>query len=196
MDDVDNLFRKVMEHYSYKLDVLVNNAAYAMPVDHGDIDGCFFDYKKTMSINMETTVRLTLLSAPYLKTSTNGSIINISSIASFQPGQIGAAYSASKAAMNMYSKAMAVELAPNIRVNYICPGPIATKIIERSGLSLNAFKHVAEEQCLLKRIGLPEEVAHAVVFLASDKASFITGSKLVIDGGVTLRPLTWDKSKQ
>lgn len=97
-------------------------------------------------------------------------------------------YAASKAALLAINRVLATELAPrNIRVNAISPGPVATPLYGKIGLTeeeVNGFGTVLGEKILLKRFGQSEEIAKAVKFLISDDASFITGTELVIDGGL------------
>jgi 3-oxoacyl-[acyl-carrier protein] reductase len=125
-----------------------------------------------------------------------GSIINISSIASVRPTPLNAAYSTSKAALNMLTRVMALDLAPhNIRVNAICPGVISTSRVMPEEIEAAAAAGVSYEQYRneqlsamakaipLGRVGTPEEVAKVAYFLASDLSSFITGQCLTVDGG-------------
>ena len=104
-----------------------------------------------------------------------------------------AVYGASKAALNSYTRTAATELAPRkIRVNAVNPGPIATPIFSKTGMSdeqLKGMNEAMQNRIPLKRYGQPEEIAELVTFLASDKASFITGSEYNIDGGVNINPL-------
>lgn len=116
----------------------------------------------------------------------NGSIVMISSIASHYAAISNAIYSASKGALDSFIKVLALELAPqNIRVNGIKPGMIRTGIMEAYDLqeSLKEF----EKEYPLGRFGTPEDVAFATIFLLSDAAGWITGTSLVVDGGITLR---------
>jgi NAD(P)-dependent dehydrogenase (short-subunit alcohol dehydrogenase family) len=99
-----------------------------------------------------------------------------------------AVYAASKAALNSYTRTAAIELASRkIRVNSINPGPIETPIFGKTGMAedqLNGFAQMMQEKVPMKRFGRPEEIAELAVFLASDKALFITGSEYNIDGGL------------
>lgn len=192
------LFAGAIEHFGQRLDLLVNNAGLGEPVEHTRIDECYQAFMRIMQTNLNSAVRLSLLAAPHLKktaveTGQTSSIINISSIASFRPGQAGFGYSVSKAALNMLSDSLAAELGPLVRVNCVSPGPVETKIIARSGYSMELFKEASKNIAVLERTGQPEEVAQAVVFLADHKrAAFITGANLVIDGGTMVSPLRWN----
>jgi NAD(P)-dependent dehydrogenase (short-subunit alcohol dehydrogenase family) len=119
-----------------------------------------------------------------------GAIVNLASISSFvaQPNFI--TYSATKGAILQMTRNMALDLAPyNIRVNAVCPGTILTPTVERymaqQGMTLDQINAAEGAKTFLKRIGQPREVAHAILFLASDEASYITGASLLVDGGYT-----------
>lgn len=196
--DVDRLFEMSMVHFNNKLNLLVNNAGLGIVVAHTKIDECYDAYKRVMQVNFNAVVRLTLLAAPVMKETAGGviggtSIVNISSIASLRPTQSLFAYGVTKAALNSFTESMAVELAPLIRVNCISPGPVETKIIERAGFSLDAFKEKANDLTPLKRVGRTSEIAEVVMFFADfDKTGFITGANLTVDGGTVITPLRWD----
>ena len=169
-----------------RLDVLVNNAA----VDHtGDLmlvpDK---EIREVFEVNTFATIRL-LQAAARTMQDTGGSIINITSrLASIGVPTMGI-YSASKGAMLALTKAAAVDLSPyNIRVNAVAPGMTKTPLYDE-WLETHADPAAAEarvvDQIPLKRLALPSDVAGAVAYLASDEASYITGTSLPIDGGYT-----------
>ena len=114
-------------------------------------------------------------------------ILNTSVVASKGPENMGI-YAATKAAVRSFARSAATELVGrNIRVNAVAPGPIATPIFGRSGLTqeqIEGFKAGISDRVPLRRIGRPEEIAGAVAFLASDDASYITGIELNVDGGM------------
>jgi NAD(P)-dependent dehydrogenase (short-subunit alcohol dehydrogenase family) len=127
---------------------------------------------------------------PYLRKNGNSSVVNMSSIAA-QIGTTGyAAYVASKGAVDSLTKALALELAPEIRVNAVAPGWIETPFTV-AGLNLSedpaAFRKQAEQMHALNRIGLPEEIAKVIFFLATPESSFVTGTTLVADGGYLIK---------
>ena len=132
---------------------------------------------------------LTQALLPLLKES-KGNIVNVSSAAAVRPVPTMSVYSGSKAAVNAFANAWAKELASlGIRVNTINPGPIETPIYDKTELSeveMEAHRKKVTDMTPLARFGKPEEVSGAVLFLASDKASFITGSELAVDGGQAL----------
>jgi NAD(P)-dependent dehydrogenase (short-subunit alcohol dehydrogenase family) len=121
------------------------------------------------------------------------SIINLSSVNAYAGMPNTAIYAASKAALNSYTRTAATELAPRkIRVNSVNPGPVATPIFGKTGMEeeqLNGFAQAMQNRIPLKRFGQPEDIAKLVTFLASDDASFITGSEYTIDGGIIINPL-------
>lgn len=191
------LFQSSLEFFENRLHLLVNNAGYGEPVAPNKPDQCYQAYKRIMQINLNSIVRLTLLAAPHLKATSirdglnqAGSIVNVGSIASFRPSMTLASYATSKAGLNMFAQSMAVELAPEIRVNIVSPGPIETKIIERSGYKMDDLKALTNQFSPLKRVGQADEVAESVVFLADPaRAAFITGANLIVDGGSLLATL-------
>ena len=161
-----------------KIDILVNNAGivFDVPLFEKSVD----QWNRTLGVNLTGVFLCTKYTAPHMKKQKTGAIINISStngIDTLNPES--ADYDASKAGVISLTKNLASELAPNIRVNCIAPGWVDTDI--NKGLPR---EYVAEEtkHILMKRFGKPEEIAKAVLFLASEDASFITGTTLVVDG--------------
>lgn len=139
-----------------------------------------------MAINIDSTVNACITAVDYLR-KTKGNIVFVSSIASLKPALKGFAYSMSKSSMTMFAKCLAIELAPDVRVNVVSPGPVDTPIFERSGFPMT--KHSIEQfgsTTLINRIGTSEEIAKSIFFL-SDEAFFINGHELVIDGGYLLK---------
>lgn len=180
-EEADQIVKKTIDKFG-KLDVLVNNAGILR--EAGILSDNFLKtYDEVMDINMRGAVRISYFAAPHIIKS-KGNIINVSSIAgtcTTRPNNI--AYRTSKAAMNHFTRSLALELAPHgIRVNSISPGPVRTDIFE--GLQVNEeilMKHTA-----LHRISEPSEIADMIVYVASDKAKGITGSNYVIDNGSLL----------
>lgn len=164
------------------IDVLVNNAGTAeikMLCDTTDED-----YNRIFGVNMLGVCNVTRAAIKSMVRKKYGKIINISSMWGICGASCEAIYSASKAAVIGFTKAMAKELAPSgINVNCIAPGVIDTSM--NSALSGEELAVLIEETPLM-RIGKPEDVAAAAVFLASDRASFITGQTLAVDGGITI----------
>ncbi|WP_214720918.1 glucose 1-dehydrogenase [Exiguobacterium sp. s192] len=165
-----------------RLDVLVNNAGVALSTPFLEQDET--DWSRIFNINVNS-VLLGMQQAIRLMQETGGSIVNIASISAIS-GMAGAGgYTASKGAIDAVTRAAAVDYGKdNIRVNAVYPGYIETKM---SAPSMTAYKDYFEQVIPLGHVGQAEEVAHAVVFLATDEASHISGIGLPVDGGVTAR---------
>ncbi len=185
---IDNLVGQVKNEFG-KVDILFVNAGIFAPAPVGQISEEMFDNQ--MGINFKGAVFTIEKFIPILND--GASIINLSSINAYTGMPNTAVYAASKAALNSYTRTASTELAPRkIRINSVNPGPVETPIFGKTGMpedQLNDFAQAIQNRIPLKRFGKPEEVAHLVVFLASDDASFITGGEYTIDGGVNINPL-------
>lgn len=141
------------------------------------------DMENILKTNLTAPVILIKKLLKAKKISAESSIVFISSIAVFQSSIGDGVYSASKGAINAFSKVLALELAhKKIRVNTIMPGMVRTKLIEHGPLSEEDYK-IDEQKYPLGRYGQPEEIAYAAVYLLSDQTKWMTGSELIIDGG-------------
>ncbi|WP_026777018.1 SDR family oxidoreductase [Polaribacter sp. Hel_I_88] len=185
---IENLAEQVKKDFG-NIDILFVNAGIFQPAPIGQISEEMFDHQ--MNINFKGAVFTTEKFLPILN---NGaSIINLSSVNAYTGMPNTAIYAASKAALNSYTRTAATELAPRkIRINAVNPGPISTPIFGKTGMEeeqLNGFAEAMQNRIPLKRFGQPEDVAKLVAFLASDDASFITGSEYNIDGGININPL-------
>ncbi|MCW5588994.1 MAG: 3-oxoacyl-ACP reductase FabG [Legionellales bacterium] len=162
-----------------KIDILVNNSGIirdglfaALPID---------DIKAVIDTNLIGTLQVTQAVVPHMMRKRSGKIINISSVAAEKGGRGQTNYAASKGAINAFTKSLAVELAKrNITVNAVAPGVIETSMSEsvRDLAGNQVLEHI-----LLNRYGQVDDIAHAVVFLASPYANYITGEILHVDGG-------------
>ena len=182
-DEWENAVNTAIERFG-KLDILVNNAGIIVQSTIEDMTVELGD--KVMDVNAKGVFLGTKTAIPHMKEAGGGSIVNISSISGIV-GQdnVNAGYNASKGAVRIFTKAAAVQYAKeNIRVNSIHPGPIATPMTAE-GRSDPERVALTAERTPLGRYGEPEEVANAVLFLASDEASYVTGSEIVVDGGYT-----------
>lgn len=177
-----------------RLDILFNNAGGpAPPGEIAQVDTAAFD--GAVSLILKSVFLGIKHAAPVLQAQGSGAIISNASVAAFLGGYASShIYSALKAAVVQLSKSVALELAEdNVRVNTVSPGAIATGIFARgAGLDAYAADDTADKMRTalrkaqpIPRAGLPDDVARAVIFLASDEAGFITGRDLVIDGGAT-----------
>jgi cyclopentanol dehydrogenase len=182
-DEWENAVNTAIERFG-KLDILVNNAGIIVQSTIEDMTVELWD--KVMNVNAKGVFLGTKTAIPHMKEAGGGSIVNISSISGIV-GQdnVNAGYNASKGAVRIFTKAAAVQYAKeNIRVNSIHPGPIATPMTAEGRADPERVALTAE-RTPLGRYGEPEEVANAVLFLASDEASYVTGSEIVVDGGYT-----------
>jgi len=180
--DWEKVMAATVEKYG-KLDILVNNAGIALAKDF--LEQSEEDWLRTYAINVNSIMYGMQLAIPFMEKNNGGSIVNISSIAALT-GMAGAgAYTASKGAVRSITKAAAVDYGKkNIRVNSVHPGYIETPM---SAPSMATYKEYFLSQIALPNLGKAEEVAAAILFLASDEASHITGIELPVDGGVTAR---------
>jgi NAD(P)-dependent dehydrogenase (short-subunit alcohol dehydrogenase family) len=186
-DQIRQAVETVRKDYSH-VDILVNNAG--VEIEKSFADHTLADWDKILGVNLRGAFLLTQAVLP-LVPARGGAILNISSIHATHafPGSI--AYACSKAALIAMTRNLALELAPlQIRVNSICPGYIDTRLWDEYIKSSANPQVLAEQTTALHPIGrrgLPGDIADAALFLLSDNASFITGSDLVVDGGLTVR---------
>jgi len=182
---VPQTIEQVLNKYG-AIDILVNSAgAINDPVHFHDMSDS--DIKKLIDVNMYGVFKMTKGVLPGMRENKSGCIINIGSISSERaiPKVHLAVYSATKAALSMFTKAIAVEYArSNIRCNCVNPGIINSGMI-KPYLDDPQARKVLEDRLPLNRIGEPEDVANAVLYLASDEANWITGTILNVDGGKT-----------
>ncbi|CAG2175686.1 unnamed protein product, partial [Oppiella nova] len=184
-EDLRRLVDTTVKHFG-KLDVLVNNAGAGIAANINDKN--FYDnYLNVMQINLNSVVYLTHICVEHLE-KTKGNIVNISSIGGLRAFANSSPYCVAKAAMDMFTKCMAAELGPKrIRVNVINPGPIRTEFVTAMGISqevsdklLDAYSHLT----MVGRVGVSDDVGDSILYLASDHAAFVTGTNLIVDGGV------------
>lgn len=177
-DDVQRMIDEIVKHFG-EIDVLVNNAGivFDIPIFEKTVE----QWERTLKVNLIGTFLCTKYAVPHMKNRKGASILNISStngVDSLSPES--ADYDTSKAGVISLTKNFAQSVAPNIRVNSIAPGWIDTEI--NKDLPKDFVKSETDK-IALKRLGQPEEIAKAALFLCSDDASFITGSTLIVDGG-------------
>ena len=166
-----------------KLDVLVNNAAIYRTEQVEETTEQLWD--QVMEVNAKGVFLGTKHAIPELRKAGGGSIVNISSVAGLVGNTMSAAYTASKGAVRLFTKATAIQYAgEGIRANSIHPGTIETPMTAHL-LADESHRQNRLERTPLGRLGRPEDVAYGALYLASDESSFVTGSELVIDGGRT-----------
>ena len=180
--DWQDAVRTAVEGYG-KLDILVNNAGILIRA--GIEDTTEEDWDRIMDINAKGVFLGTKASIPAMRDAGGGSIINISSVAGLQGSPQSAAYSSTKGAVRILTKSTAIQYAKeNIRCNSVHPGIIYTDMTSDS-LDTEEGQRNWMNRVPLRRLGQSEDVANGVLFLASDESSYMTGSELVIDGGIT-----------
>lgn len=177
--EIKEMLEKLTKHFHSSVDILVNNAGVSDAKSIFDYDDEHFS--KVMNINVDAMFRLTRLCVPQMKEKGKGAVINTSSMVSLYAQGSGSAYPTSKFAVNGMTKALARELGKDgIRVNAVAPGITATDMVK--ALDQKIVQRMAAN-IPLQRLGEGEDIANAVLFLASDAAAYITGAVLSVDGG-------------
>jgi 2-hydroxycyclohexanecarboxyl-CoA dehydrogenase len=171
-----------------RLDILVNNAGIRMY--QTVVDATAESWNKLMGVNLMSYVYCAKAAIPAMRRSGGGSIVNVASVRSITAGGNTIQYDTAKAAVAGLTRGLAMDHSPEgIRANAVCPGPIFTpfhaKRIAASGQTVQDYDADAAGRTMLRRPGKPEEVASCILFLASEDASYVTGSLLFVDGGMT-----------
>lgn len=183
--DVNIIIDETIKNYK-KLDVLVNNAGIGGTEQPLSETHSMDQFDKVMEINVRATYQLTMQAVPHLLKS-KGNIVNVSSVAGIRSFPNISVYCMSKAALDQFTKCIALELAAKgVRVNSVNPAMIRSSFYYNLGMDEDAYEKFLEHSGKthpIGRVGTPDEVAGAITFLASDAASFITGSLLPICGG-------------
>jgi NAD(P)-dependent dehydrogenase (short-subunit alcohol dehydrogenase family) len=180
--DVSAMFRAVQQAHG-KLDVVVNNAGLTVRADFRHLTDA--EWVKIREVNLDGVVRIARDAFALLAASKKGSLVNVASILGSRGMRPAVAYSATKGAVAALTRGLAIEYAPfGIRVNTVSPGFVQTALTERVFRNPVLLKTLIDETAM-KRLGEPGEIARAVLFLASDEASYCTGSELVVDGGMS-----------
>ena len=184
LSDLDSLYATVKSEKG-ALDIVVANAAFGEPVVTKDVTPEHYD--KTFNVNTRGSFFTIQKALPLLRN--GGSIVVVSSAANVKGLPVYVTYSATKAALRSFVRSWAADFKDRgIRVNTLSPGPIDTPMMASQGASkeqADAFKKQFAQMTTLGRVGRPEEMAMAILFLASDDSSFITGIDLPADGGMT-----------
>lgn len=190
-DQVKQVVQKALDTYG-RLDVLVNNAGVGTYTSVLDTTSESWD--RCMAINLKSQFLFSKYSIPHMQAVGKGAIVNMSSVHSRSTVNGVAPYAASKGAITALTRNMAIDYGPTIRVNSIAPGWIWTPLIEHLFQGYDdpkAMVKQVEQRQVLKRMGSPTDIGNAAAFLASDEASFITGTQLYVDGGLTAVLETW-----
>ena len=187
--DVDSFFKNLTKQHE-KINILVNNVGRSEP---GDPEVMDYDvWREQFSTNLDTAFFAIKQIIPTMKKNGGGSIVNISSVAGMRyVGKPQVGYSASKAALMQMTKTTAIIHAENkIRLNCVVPGLMHTPLVERlankyADGKYEEFVKTRNNQVPMKKMGSSFDVANAVLFLASDEAKYITGTEIIVDGGLT-----------
>ncbi len=176
-DDNDMLAARAYEHFG-RIDILVNNAGMSPLALPSLLDTSEALFDKVIDVNFKGPFRLSVLVGERMMAGEGGSIINLSSTASFVPMPHTIPYGGAKAAINTMTVALAKAFGPKIRVNCICPGPFLTDVS-------TAWRDdkAAQQRLGLKRFGNPNEIVGTALYLASEASSYVTGQVIRVDGG-------------
>lgn len=190
-DQVKAMVQAALEKYG-RIDILVNNAGVG--VYKSVLDATSEDWDLCLGVNLKGVFLCSKYVIPHMQAIGKGVIINISSVHSAATVAGVAPYAASKGGVTALTRNMAIDYGPTIRVVAISPGWVLTPLIQSI---FNSYPDPAEQQRIveqrqvMKRIGRPEDIGYAAAFLASDEASFITGTEIFVDGGLTAQLETW-----
>ncbi len=181
-NDVQQLVQKTIKHHG-NLDIMYNNAGYEEYYKLHELPSKSWDLQ--LDINLRGCYLGCRFALEHFMKKKSGIILNTSSIAGVLPTGNRAAYNAAKGGVIMLTKNIALEYGDyNVRANAICPGVVRTRMI---GIQDDTeLKEVGKKASVLNRIGEPEEIAKAALFLVSDDASYVTGISLLVDGGMNL----------
>jgi NAD(P)-dependent dehydrogenase (short-subunit alcohol dehydrogenase family) len=170
------------------LDILVNNAGGGNGFPQGTASIPDEAWQAAFALNLFAAIRLTNALLPAVRESRAGAIVNISSGAATMAVGAVAHYAAAKAALNSYSRALAIDLAPSkIRVNVVSPGPVTTPGSREFSDALGAPPDLFAKEVPMGRYGSPEDLAEVVALLVSDRGNWMTGGNIHVDGGMTAR---------
>ncbi len=185
-DEVTAIIDAVVEHFGH-LDIVVNNAGGAPPIDSATASPRFST--SVIALNLLAPLFVTQEANRVMQSQPDGGLVlNISSLCGMRPSPTTAAYGAAKAGLLNLTESLSMEFAPKVRVNCVTAGALETEELhERFGG--DAYFDAVRATVPLGRMGNPDDVANACLFLASDQASFITGSNLVVHGGGDHPPL-------
>jgi NAD(P)-dependent dehydrogenase (short-subunit alcohol dehydrogenase family) len=175
-----------------RIDILVNNAGIG--VYKSVLDATSEDWDRCLAVNLKGVFLCSKYVIPHMQAVGKGAIVNISSVHAHATVNGVAPYAASKGGVTALTRNMAIDYGPTIRVNAIAPGWVLTPLIQSifdSYPDPEEQRRIVEQRQVMKRIGQPEDIGYAAAFLASDEASFITGTQLFVDGGLTAQLETW-----
>jgi 3-oxoacyl-[acyl-carrier protein] reductase len=163
------------------LDILVNNAGMAMPAASTEL--AVADWQRTIDLDLSAVFYCSQAAARHMLERGSGAIVNVSSLQAFAPLARRVAYATAKAGVVGMTRSLAAEWAPRLRVNAVAPAYVATSMVEELVKAGRVDPAAVNARTPLGRMARPEEIASAIVFLASDAASYVTGETLMVDGG-------------
>jgi len=185
MEDINNLVSKVTDEFG-KIDILVNNAGTSPALASSlEVDERLWD--SILNLNLKGLFFLSQAAAKVMKEHGGGKIINVASMDGFKPEPNIGTYAISKAGVIMVTKVMALELAQyNIRVNALAPGNVHTRLGDSRFLAMPEYEGEMIKRTPLGRIADPDDMVGAMIYLASDASSFVTGECIIVAGGIFL----------
>ncbi len=189
--DVQAMVQATLDAYG-KIDILVNNAGVG--VYKAVTEATSEDWDRCLNIDLKGVFLCCKYVIPHMQAIGKGAIVNISSVHSHATANGTGPYAAAKGGTTALTRSMAIDYAPEIRVNTISPGWVMTPLIEQLFSTYDdpqAQQKLIEDRQVMKRIGTPEDIGNAAAFLASEEASFITGTELFVDGGLTALLESW-----
>jgi NAD(P)-dependent dehydrogenase (short-subunit alcohol dehydrogenase family) len=166
------------------LDGVVNGAGVLITKPFAEFDRVTWD--RSIAVNLTGPFNVLRAALPALQAAPQATIVNIASVSGYMPMAGTAGYSASKGGLIMFTKSLAFDLGPAIRANAICPGVIKTEMTRYLWENPEHARR-ASDRVALKRLGLPEEVAKAALYLSSEDSGFTTGTEILVDGGFVWR---------
>ncbi len=179
--DLKNSINNTYKEFG-RIDGLVNNAPSIHTGMIKDID--LNAWRTNFKANLDAVFLSLNIILPKMIDAGSGSIVNIASVVGLRGSSFMAGYAAAKAGLINLTKTAAIESAPNVRVNCVIPGAVMTDAL-RKAMPTDEMLDATAKTIPLKRVGNPDEIAHPVIFLLSDRSSFITGAELIVDGGKT-----------
>jgi NAD(P)-dependent dehydrogenase (short-subunit alcohol dehydrogenase family) len=190
-EDVKKMVQTTIEAYG-QIDILVNNAGVG--VYKSVLETTSEEWDRCLAIDLKGAFLCSKYVIPHMQAVSKGAIVNMSSVHSHATVQGAAPYAASKGGMTALTRNMAIDYGPTIRVNTLSPGWVLTPLIKQLFGTYDdpaQQQRLVEERQVMKRIGTPEDIGYAAAFLASEEASFITGTELFVDGGLTAQLESW-----
>lgn len=190
-EEIKAMAQTTLDTYG-QIDILVNNAGVG--IYKSVLETSSEDWDRCLNIDLKGVFLCSKYVIPHMQVVGKGAIINMSSVHSRSTVNAAAPYAASKGGITALTRNMAIDYGPTIRVNTISPGWVLTPLIENLFSSYDdpaQQQHSVEQRQVMKRIGTPEDIGYAAAFLASDEASFITGTELFVDGGLTAQLESW-----